>query len=93
MEFYSSMASWQPERPDKVLREINEVVEEPQVEEDVIMEPKTVIEVKSVQTGLSLQDEKMLALIEFAYEELTRAKTHEDFVISMQMLRKIMNRY
>lgn len=93
MSFYSSMASWQPERPDKVLQEINEVIEEPQVEEEVIMEPKVVIETKPVETGLYKQDEKALTLIEFAYEELAQAKTHDDFVISIQMLKKIVNRY
>lgn len=94
MSFYSSMASWQPERPDKVLQEINEVIEEPQVEEEVIMEPVVVIETKPVEVkGLHKQDEKTLTLIEFAYEELTQAKTHEDFVISIQMLKKIVNRY
>ncbi len=94
MSFYSSMASWQPERPDKVLQEINDVSEEPQVEEEVIMDVKPVFEqVKPVDEGLCKQDEKTLALIEFAYEELTQSKTHEDFAISIQMLKKIINKY
>lgn len=95
MAFYSSMASWQPERPDKVLREINEVVEEQQVEEEVIMKPETGMRITPVKTvdNLHKNDEKTLTLIEFAYEELTQAKTHEDFAISIQMLKKIVNRY
>ena len=172
MSFYSSMASWQPERPDKVIREINDVSgeqqieeevtkfgnceklklirknlgmsqtefsvkvgisdktvrilekdenawsrlhkstvdkimsfyssmtsgqpEEPQVEEEVIMEPTPVIkETKSdkIVDNVTKKDEKTLTLIEFAYEELTQAETHDDFVIAIQMLKKIVNKY
>ena len=93
MSFYSSMASWQPERADKVIQEINEVVGEPEVEEEVIMTPEPVIKTKPVEDGLHKHDEKTLTLIKFAYEELTQAKTHDDFAISIQMLKKIVNRY
>lgn len=96
MSFYSSMSSWQPERADKVIREINKTVKTSKVEEEVIMDAPAVfaqVKAKPVERGLNKQDEKTLTLIEFAYEELTQAKTHEEFVDAIQMLRKIMNRY
>lgn len=94
--FYEGMASWQPERPDKVIQEINDVIEEPYGGEEVIIEPAPVIEqmkpIKIVD-NLHKKDEKTLTLIEFAYEEITQAETHEDFVIAIQMLKKIVNKY
>ena len=94
-EFYSSMVSWQPERPDKVLREINQVIEEPQIEEEIVMEPKVVFTQKPVETNNSLneQDNKTLTLMEFAYEGLTQATTHEEFVANINMIKRIINKY
>lgn len=96
---YTSMHSWQPDRPDKVLREINDDVEK----EDEVMEekkesvwPKHDIfyePVKEIHNGLTEQDEKTKTLIEFAYEGLTEAKTHEEFVANINIIRRVLNRY
>ena len=91
--FYSNNTSDKLTKQNEVIREINEVVEEPQIKEEVIMAQEAIIKTKPVEEGLHKNDDKTLALIEFAYEELTQAETHEDFVISMQMLKKIVNRY
>lgn len=94
-EFYASMASWQPDRPDKVLREINEVIEEPPVEEEIVMEPKVVFTQKPIETnnGLNTHDSKTLTLMEFAYEGLVQATTHEEFAANIKMIKRIIDKY
>ena len=68
--------------------------QEPVIEEEITMAPLASINKEhEIDITLTKQDEKTLALVEFAYEELTQAKTHEDFAISIQMLRKIISRY
>lgn len=86
MAFCSKVSSTKTEELDDT-HEISIPKEEP------IMKPEPVTKITPSNNGLSKQDEKTLTLIEFAYEELTQAKTHDDFVNAITMLRKIMNRY
>lgn len=96
MNFISGTSSYQPEKSHKVLRKTNKTVKASKVKEEVIMKPEPVIEkiqpVKIVDE-LHNQDIKTLTLIEFAYEELTQAKTHTDFELAIKMIKKIADKY
>lgn len=48
---------------------------------------------KKIHNGLDTHDKKTLTLIEFAYEGLTEASTHEEFVANINMLKRIINKY
>jgi transcriptional regulator with XRE-family HTH domain len=94
--FYDSMASWQPKRADKVVREIkDELNNESEVvkEEIVIPEPVKVIEPVHNDNGLTENDNKTLILMEFAFEGLKESKTHEDFVANINMMKRIIKQY
>ena len=99
MNFCSSESSYQHEKSDKVLQETNKTnktIKTSKVEEEVIMDAPAVfaqVKAKPVERGLNKQDEKTLTLIEFAYEELTQAKTHEEFELAVKMVKKIVDKY
>lgn len=96
---FESMASWQPERADKILREINDSnfesygdeVEE--IKEEKPMHVKVEKEPIENKNSLNAHDQKTLTLIEFAYEGLAEAKTHEEFEANINMLRRVLNKY
>lgn len=48
---------------------------------------------KNVHNSLNGHDRKTLTLIEFAYEGLMEASTHEEFVANINMIRRIINKY
>lgn len=49
--------------------------------------------VKTTHNSLTGHDKKTLTLIEFAYEGLTEASTHEEFVANLNMIKRIINKY
>lgn len=88
---FESMASWQPERADKVIQEIND---ETKVKEEAEVSVPTVVESKPIHNNkLTDNDSKTLILIEFAFEGLKESKTHEDFMANFNMIRRIVNQY
>lgn len=95
--FYEGMNSWQPERADKVIREINDELENGTevVKEEIVMKPEPVVVIEPVhsENGLTQDDEKALILIEFAFEGLKESKTHEDFVANINMMKRIIKQY
>lgn len=46
-----------------------------------------------IHNGLSGHDRKTLSLIEFAYEGLTEASSHEEFVANLNMIKRIISKY
>ena len=50
-------------------------------------------QVKKVHNSINGHDKKTLTLIEFAYEGLMEASTHEEFVANINMIRRIINKY
>lgn len=48
---------------------------------------------KPVHNSLSTHDKKTLTLIEFAYEGLIEASTHEEFVANINIIKRILNKY
>lgn len=48
---------------------------------------------KTVHNGLSTHDKKTLTLIEFAYEGLMEASTHEEFAANINMIKRIISKY
>ena len=95
--FYEGMNSWQPERADKVIREINDELETEQevIKEEIVMVPEPVVVNEPVhnENSLNKDDEKTLILIEFAFEGLKESKTHEDFVANINMMKRIIKQY
>lgn len=49
--------------------------------------------VKEVHNSLNGHDKKTLTLIEFAYEGLVESTTHEEFVVNINMIKRILNKY
>ena len=43
--------------------------------------------------SLTTHDNKIMTLMEFAYEGLTEAKSHEEFEANLNMIRRILNKY
>lgn len=71
----------------------HEVIEEKPVVEEVIEKPMPVAVYKvETKNGLSEEDEKIMTLIDFAYEGLIDAKTHEEFKANLNMLKRIVNK-
>ena len=93
---FESMSEWQPDEKTahKVIQEIHdELMEGPAVEEIEDVEP-VVAESKPVYTnGLTDEDVKTFVLMEFAFDGLSQAKTHPDFVANMAMIKRIVNQY
>ena len=105
---FDSMASWQPERADKVIQEIAEeidILEDNNMHVESNNADKTCTNAeKVVYAGdnytsfekcdfLTDQDKKSLTLIEFAYEGLTEATSHSEFVANVNMLKRVLNKY
>lgn len=92
---FDSMASWQPERADKVIQEINSEMDESDVEEKAVPELPIVCEavIKEEDTGLTKQDEKTMTLLEFVHEGLKDCKNHDEFMVHINMIKRIVNQY
>ena len=90
---YDSMASWQPERPDKVLEAINSEDMDTIDEDDVRPAPVVVCEAVIKNEGLSTNDKKTLTMLQFLYDELNEVTTHCDFVHTMKLINKIVRNY
>lgn len=92
---FDSMTSWQPERADRVIRETNGDMDDTSVEETALSKPIVVCEavIKESHDGLNEKDEKTLILMEFAYEGLVAAETHEDFVANLNLINRILKKY
>lgn len=43
--------------------------------------------------SLTAHDNKIMTLMEFAYEGLTESKSHEEFEANLNMIRRILNKY
>ena len=97
---FTSPSSWKLDEKDihRGLKEIGKELEEKvetEVDDKVITEktPITIIEPVKVHNGLTKDDEKTLSLIEFAYEGLSQAKTHEDFIANINLIKRIVKGY
>lgn len=103
---YTSMYSWQPDRPDKVVREINDtsdidddvdvnkIIEESVKEAEKIWPKREEIEeVKEPEKNIDKRDEKTLTLMSTIWEWLKSSDTHEEFEENMNMMKNIINHY
>lgn len=55
--------------------------------------PEERIEVHKPCNKLTKDDIKILTLIEFAYEGLRESQKHEDFVVNVNLIKRILNKY
>ena len=55
--------------------------------------PKPEVIIHKNTNSLTVKDQKTLTLIEFAYEGLFEAETHEDFVANLKMIKRIIDKY
>ena len=101
---FEKMSSWQPERADKVLREINEDVEDyvnVNGIDDIPVNLPITITPATVEYGMSVnssndmtrEDLETLTLMEFGFEGLFESTKHEEFVANMNIIRRIVNKY
>ena len=93
---FDSMASWQPENAKDIMEITRSTESKPEGEEKIEeSRPRVTYRtyIEKLEDKLTKEDEKALILIEFAYEELSRAKTHEDFTASINMLKRIVDKY
>lgn len=92
-EHYDSMASWQPEEAAVVVRELSED-DQSEVTEEVVEHKPVVIDVPVLrEKGLSETDKATMNLIEFTYQGLMESSTHEEFMVHIKMLKRIINKY
>ena len=99
---YTSMYSWQPDRPDKVLREINDTSNTEEVNLEEVMKevekvwPKKAEKIednKPIKKQLHKRDEKTLTLMTTIWEWLNESKTHEEFEENINMMKNIIDHY
>ena len=91
---FEPMSSWQPERPDKVVQEINDDnIDDCVTEEEVKPEPVVVCEAIIELDKLTTKDRKTLDMLEFLYEELKSVESHSDFIHTMKMISKVVSKY
>lgn len=92
---FDTMASWQPERADRVIRELNSDSIESEVEEKTEPELPVVCEavVMEKEQGLTKQDEKAMTLLEFIHDGLKDCTKHEEFMVHINMIKRIVNQY
>lgn len=98
---FDNMASWQPERADRVIGEIaeemknEEVIDIQEEVKEMYVESEPVVEKREgeVTDELRAVDIKTLTLIEFAYEGLKEASSHSEFVANIGMLRRVLAKY
>lgn len=92
---FQPMKNYQPERPDKILKEINSddnmesaIAEEKEKETAVV-----VCEAIIKDEGLTTKDKKTLSMLTFLYEELNDVENHAEFVHTMKMISKVVSNY
>ena len=94
---FESMSSWQPERADKVLQDINnDTYLEHSDKPEVVVEYKPVVReeiVLEANRDLTGHDKKTLSLMQFAYSGLLECATHEDFAANMKIIKRIVEQY
>ena len=88
---FESMASWQPENAGQIMNEIRSELNR----ERVVECTPAVIDIPSkvIETGLHKADEKVLAQIELVWEQMSDADNHEEFMMYIKMLKKIVNKF
>ena len=101
---YTSMASWQPNRADKVIQEIkgtsdveddvdvNKIVEESVKEAEKIW-PKREKVKEPEKKNIDIRDEKTLTLLTTIWGWLNESNSHEEFEENMNMMKNIINHY
>lgn len=93
-EFFEGSKGWEPLKIGTDEIDDTEIVENITEEVSVIEEPSVKHKSKTVKDNkLTKDDDKTLTLIEFAYEGLIEAKTHEDFSANISILRRILKKY
>lgn len=61
--------------------------------EEIKAEIKQEVVIHKNDNSLTVKDQKTLTLIEFAYEGLFEAETHEDFVANLNLIKRIIDKY
>lgn len=89
-DYCSSNDLW-PIKTDR--EETLETVNDEQIDMVEIDEEPVELLSLPVSRGLTKQDDKTLTLIEFVYEGLQSATTHEDFVANINMIKRIVKEY
>lgn len=94
-EFFEGSKGWEPIElePDNTdIQENTEIeIEDQPVIEEPVVKYESKIEKKDI--GLTENDNKVLTLIEFAYEGLSESKTHDDFTANIMLLKRILKKY
>lgn len=92
---FEPMKNYQPERPDKILKEINSddnmdaAIAEEKKKENAVVVCEAVIK----DEGLNTKDKKTLAMLTFLYDELNDVENHLEFVHTMKLINKIVSNY
>lgn len=68
---------------------VNNIKEEPAHKPAVVV----VCDTPKNDTALTKQDNKILTLIEFAYDGLTESTNHNDFIANLKLLKRIVDKY
>ena len=89
--WFENMASWQPNNAGQIMNEIRSELKQEQMVECA----PAVIDIPSkvVEKGLHKADEKVLAQIEFVWEQMEDVDNHEEFMMYIKMLKKIVNKF
>ena len=94
---FTSPNSWKLSDKDihRGVKEIGaELAEDSDVKVEVVAEPEAIIEKPVVvHNGLTNEDLKVITLVEFAYEGLTQATTHDEFVANINLIKRIIKAY
>jgi transcriptional regulator with XRE-family HTH domain len=100
---YTSMYSWQPDRPDKVIRDINDIsvideneevnVDEVIKEVEKVWPKKTEIIEPEKKKNIDKRDEKTLSLLTTIWTWLNESDSHEEFVENINMMKNIIDHY
>ena len=93
-KFFEGSKYWEPLMADSNTSDFENYFEAEPEEEPVMTKP-TVVERKIIHKADCVEpnDIKAFTLIEFAYEGLQEAKTHEEFVANINMLKRIISKY
>lgn len=90
---FESMASWQPENAGQIMNEIRSELNQEQVVECVPAVIDIPVTVRNVEKGLHKNDEKVLAQIELVWDQMNETDDHEEFMMYIKMLKKIVNKF
>lgn len=94
-EFFEGSKGWEPLNLEPITTDIQEdteieIEEQPEIEKPVV---KHTVKIETKDNGLTENDDKVLTLIEFAYEGLSESKTHDDFAANIMLMKRILKKY